>query len=97
MVQTTKSVEKGYQNEILFQEKMLKNLVHWQSFFSMMVGFSILIIYFFSRYSVWLLVAGIVLLVANIILIFLIGYGIRRGKQNLNKVIQHYKEERPQI
>jgi len=60
MVQTTKSVEKGYQNEILFQEKMLKNLVHWQSFFSMMVGFSILIIYFFSRYSVWLLVAGIV-------------------------------------
>ena len=97
MVQTTKSVEKGYQNEILVQEKMLTNLVHWQSFFSMMVGFSILIIYFFSRYSVWLLVAGIVLLVANIILIFLIGYGIRRGKQNLNKVIQHYKEERPQI
>lgn len=52
MAKSIKTLDKGYQNEIFYQQKMIKNLQHWQSFFSMIVGLSILLTYFFVHQNV---------------------------------------------
>ncbi|WP_242843726.1 hypothetical protein [Leuconostoc mesenteroides] len=44
MAKSIQNLDKGYQSEISYQQKMIKNLQHWQSFFSMIVGLSILLL-----------------------------------------------------
>ena len=44
MAKSIQNLDKGYQSEISYQQKMIKNLQHWQSFFSMIVSLSILLL-----------------------------------------------------
>lgn len=83
--------ESGYENEIAYQKKMIKNLRHWQSLFSMFVGLSILLIYFFIHQNIWLFTTGIVLCVVNVMIVFTIGYAIYKGQKNVDKIENQYQ------
>lgn len=90
MKMSTQDYNENYQKEVSYQKTMLKNLSHWQSFFSMLVGISILMMYFFVKHNWWLFGTGAVLGILNVVAVFTVGYAIYRGKQNLAKVIQYY-------
>ncbi|MEX0380661.1 PTS sugar transporter [Leuconostoc sp. MS02] len=92
MTINTENIEKGYQNEILFQERMLRNLQHWQSLFSLLAGIGVLLIYFFRNQSIWFLGIGIALCVISILVIVIVGYAIYTGKKNVTQVIQRYEK-----
>lgn len=92
MAKSIQNLDKGYQSEISYQQKMIKNLQHWQSFFSMIVGLSILLTYFFVHRNVWLFGTGLVLGTINILIAFIIGYAIYRGQQNVSVIVERYDE-----
>lgn len=92
MIDTKNSISQGYTNEIKFQENMLRNLQHWQSVFSVLVGIGVLITYFLRHQSIWLLITSIVISVMIAILMFTVGYGIYKGKQNVAKLIDSYEK-----
>ncbi|MCS8586298.1 PTS sugar transporter [Leuconostoc mesenteroides] len=92
MAKSIQNLDKGYQSEISYQQKMIKNLQHWQSFFSMIVCLSILLTYFFVHRNVWLFGTGLVLGTINILIVFIIGYAIYRGQQNVSVIVERYDE-----
>lgn len=92
MAKSIQNLDKGYQSEISYQQKMIKNLHHWQSLFSMIVGLSILLTYFFVHRNVWLFGTGLVLGTINILIVFIIGYAIYRGQQNVSVIVERYDE-----
>ncbi|MGO3547871.1 MAG: PTS sugar transporter [Leuconostoc falkenbergense] len=92
MAKSIQNLDKGYQSEISYQQKMIKNLQHWQSFFSMIVGLSILLTYFFVHRNVWLFGTGVVLGTINILIVFIIGHAIYRGQQNVSVIVERYDE-----
>ncbi|WP_220739769.1 PTS sugar transporter [Leuconostoc miyukkimchii] len=94
MTKRVENIDQGYQTEILFQEKMLRNLRQWQSMFSLLVGIGILVMYFFKNKSIWIFSAGIGISLVSVLLIIVIGYTIYRGRKNVSKVIDRYEEER---
>lgn len=94
MKMSTQDYNKNYQKEVSYQRTMLKNLSRWQSFFSMLVGISILMMYFFVKHNWWLFGTGVVLGILNVVAVFTVGYAIYRGKQNLAKVIQYYGHQK---
>ena len=73
MAKSIQNLDKGYQSEISYQQKMIKNLQHWQYFFSMIVGLSILLTSLFVHRNVWFFGTGLVLGPSNILIGFIIG------------------------
>ncbi|CAM3160394.1 PTS sugar transporter [Leuconostoc rapi] len=92
MITDTKSIAQGYKEEIIFQENMLRNLQHWQSFFSLLVGIGVLMTYFLRHEGIWLMMTSIGLSVVSVILMFTVGYVIYKGKKNVTKVIDSYEK-----
>ncbi len=91
MTVDTDSIEKAYKIEILFQERMIRNLQHWQSIFSLLTGVGVLFIYFFKNKNIWFLGSGIALCVIGILVILTVGYAIYTGKKNVTRVIDRYE------
>jgi hypothetical protein len=58
----------------------------------MIVGLSILLTYFFVHRNVWLFGTGLVLGTINILIVFIIGYAIYRGQQNVSVIVERYDE-----
>lgn len=92
MITDAKSIAQGYKEEIIFQENMLRNLQHWQSFFSLLVGIGVLMTYFLRHEGIWLMMTSIGLSVVSVILMFTVGYVIYKGKKNVTKVIDSYEK-----
>ncbi|WP_294977207.1 PTS sugar transporter [uncultured Leuconostoc sp.] len=91
MTVNTDRTEKSYKIEILFQERMIRNLQHWQSIFSLLTGIGVLLIYFFKNKNIWFLGTGIGLFIIGILVILTVGYAIYAGKKNVTRVIKCYE------
>ncbi|MGY3742325.1 PTS sugar transporter [Leuconostoc inhae] len=91
MTINTDKIEKAYKTEILFQERMIRNLQHWQSIFSLLTGIGVLLIYFFKNKNIWFLGTGIGLFIIGILVILTVGYAIYTGKKNVTRVIERYE------
>lgn len=80
------SQSQGYVQEIEFQIHMLDNLKKWLKFTLLVSSLGILLIYIFTN-STPLKIFGIVLFVISVILAFIIGLAIYKGRKNVNLVI----------
>ena len=84
---TKSELLKGYKLEIAYQKHMIENLNRWLTLFFIVVSLGLLMSYFFHETNLLLFVIGCVLIFIGAIGMLLFGYGIYRGKQNIEKVI----------
>ena len=84
---------KGYETEIRYQRHMLENLGRWFSVLFLMASIGGLLIYFFHKTSLLFLILGSLVALIGIAGMLLVGYGMYRGRANLQKVIQAYQQK----
>ncbi len=82
----------GYQTEISFQKRMLKNLKRWLAFAVVVANSGIIVLYFFAGRHSASLIAGILLLVLGVLSAVVIAYGIYKGEHNLKVVIANFNQ-----
>ena len=88
---TRQELIKGYETEIRYQRHMLENLGRW--FSVLMASIGGLLIYFFHKTSLLFLILGSLIALIGIAGMLLVGYGMYRGRANLQKVIQAYQQK----
>ncbi|MGX7051466.1 PTS sugar transporter [Leuconostoc palmae] len=76
-----KNVKLGFENEIKFQKRMIKNLQKWQSVLSSFTGIGIIIAYLFRKQHFALFISGMSITMIGVLLILVIGYAIIMGKR----------------
>ena len=87
---TRQELIKGYETEIRYQRHMLENLGRWFSVLFLMASIGGLLIYFFHKTSLLFLILGSLVALIGMLLV---GYGMYRGRANLQKVIQAYQQK----
>lgn len=80
-------LKQAYNQEILFQEKMLKNLQKWLRNMIIFSSLAFLMIIYGNLLHPFFKVVGVVLVIISVILCAIIGLAFRNGKQNLDKII----------
>ena len=81
----------SYETEIHYQKHMIENLGRWFSLFFAIASIGLVLIYLFHKTNLLALIAGIVLALLGILAMLLFGYGIYRGRLNLQKVIDDFE------
>ncbi|MCS4487881.1 DUF202 domain-containing protein [Streptococcus sciuri] len=83
---TEKELLSGYQTEISYQKHMIANLKRWFSSLFIVSSLGVVALYF-SKVSLLLRFSGIGLVIIGCLGMLLFGYGIYKGQQNVNRVI----------
>ncbi|WEV44598.1 DUF202 domain-containing protein [Streptococcaceae bacterium ESL0687] len=83
----------GYQNEINYQKHMMNNLGRWFSLLFVLASIGLLLIYFFRQSNIFLFLMGCILAIIGILGMLLFGYGIFKGRKNLNLLIDDFQEK----
>lgn len=81
---------RGYEEEINYQKHMIENLGRWFTLLLMIASSGVVLIYFFQQHHLPFFILGVVLAVIGFLGMLLFGYGIYRGRQNVNKVINDF-------
>ena len=81
----------GYETEIHYQKHMIENLGRWFSLFFTIASIGLVLIYFFRQTNMILFIVGIILAVIGILAMLVFGYGIYKGRLNLQKVIDDFE------
>ncbi|AXQ77731.1 DUF202 domain-containing protein [Streptococcus chenjunshii] len=87
---TKQEMVQGYEEEINYQKHMLENLGRWFSLFFILASIGIVLYYFFSA-SLFGLVTGLILTSLGILGMLIFGYGIYKGRLNVQKVIADFE------
>ncbi|SER74342.1 PTS fructose transporter subunit IA [Streptococcus gallolyticus] len=87
---TKSELIRGYETEIAYQKHMLENLGHWLTLLLAVTGLGFLLIYFFNK-QIILLILGFVVMILGSLGMLIFGYGIYHGKKNLAKVIDDFE------
>ena len=88
---TEQELIQGYETEIHYQKHMIENLGHWFSIFFAIASIGLVLIYLFRQTNMILFIVGIVLAVIGILAMLVFGYGIYKGRLNLQKVINDFE------
>ena len=83
---------KGYEEEIAYQKHMIENLGRWFTLMFVIASIGVVLIYSFSANLIGLII-GIVLAVLGILAMLIFGYGIYKGRINVQKVIDDFEEK----
>lgn len=83
---------KGYEEEIAYQKHMIENLGRWFTLMFIIASIGVVLIYSFSANLIGLII-GIVLTVLGILAMLLFGYGIYKGRINVQKVVDDFEEK----
>ncbi|MBP2623581.1 DUF202 domain-containing protein [Streptococcus oricebi] len=81
----------GYETEIAYQKHMIENLGRWFSLFFTLASLGLVLLYFFRSNNIWLFSLGLILLILGVLAMLLFGYGIYRGRHNLQLVIDDFE------
>ena len=73
------------------QKHMIENLGRWFSLFFTIASIGLVLIYFFRQTNMILFIVGIILAVIGILAMLVFGYGIYKGRLNLQKVIDDFE------
>ena len=84
---TKQELVNGYETEIKYQRHMLENLGRWFSLLFIIASIGVVLIYLFHKSFLPLLILGILLA------LIVFGYGIYRGRINLQKVIDDFNQK----
>lgn len=90
---TKEELIRGYENEINYQKHMLGNLRRWMALWFMTAGVGFVLVYFFHNSLSFLLFVAILLMSLGILGSLVFGYGIYKGKQNLEKVFHDFEKQ----
>ena len=88
---TEQELIQGYETEIHYQKHMIENLGRWFTLFFVIASIGLVLIYLFHETNLLALIAGIVLSLLGILAMLVFGYGIYRGRLNLQKVIDDFE------
>ena len=88
---TEQELIQGYETEIHSQNHMIENLGRWFSLFFTIASIGLVLIYFFRQTNMILFIVGIILAVIGILAMLVFGYGIYKGRLNLQKVIDDFE------
>lgn len=89
----SKEIIEGYETEISYQKHMIENLGRWLSLFLLISSIGIVWLYFFYQTSIFLQAIGYFLLFLGIFGMSIFGYGIYKGKKNLQTIIFHFEQK----
>lgn len=90
---TKQELVNGYETEINYQRHMLENLGRWFSLLFIIASIGVVLIYLFHKSFLPLLIFGILLALVGILGMIVFGYGIYRGRINLQKVIDDFNQK----
>ena len=90
---TKQELVNGYETEIKYQRHMLENLGRWFSLLFIIASIGVVLIYLFHKSFLPLLILGILLALVGILGMIVFGYGIYRGRINLQKVIDDFNQK----
>ena len=90
---TKQELVNGYETEIKYQRHMLENLGRWFSLLFITASIGVVLIYLFHRSFLPLFIFGILLVLVGILGMVVFGYGIYRGRINLQKVIDDFNQK----
>ncbi len=90
---TKQELVNGYETEIKYQRHMLENLGRWFSLLFIIASIGVVLVYFFHKSFLPLMLLGMLLAVVGILGMLLFGYGIYRGRINLQKVINDFNQK----
>ena len=90
---TKQELVNGYETEIKYQRHMLENLGRWFSLLFIIASIGVVLIYLFHKSLLPLLIFGILLALVGILGMIVFGYGIYRGRINLQKVIDDFNQK----
>ena len=88
---TEQELIQGKKTEIHYQKHMIENLGRWFSLFFTIASIGLVLIYFFRQTNMILFIVGIILAVIGILAMLVFGYGIYKGRLNLQKVIDDFE------
>ncbi|MGT2929950.1 DUF202 domain-containing protein [Streptococcus dentasini] len=89
---TEKEFITGYEKEIAYQKHMIENLGRWFTLMFLIASIGIILVYLLSAYLV-VRIIGIVLIILGVLGMLLFGYGIYKGRLNVQKVIDDFEEK----
>ena len=90
---TEQELIQGYETEIQYQKHMIENLGRWFSLFFTIASIGCVLIYLFHRTNLLLFIVGVILAILGILVMLVFGYGIYKGRLNLQKVIDDFEEK----
>ena len=90
---TEQELIQGYETEIQYQKHMIENLGRWFSLFFTIASIGFVLIYLFHRTNLLLFIIGVILTILGILAMLVFGYGIYKGRLNLQKVIDDFEEK----
>ena len=83
---TEQELIQGYETEIQYQKHMIENLGRWFSLFFTIASIGLVLIYFFCQ-------TNLIAFVLGILAMLVFGYGIYKGRLNLQRVIDDFEEK----
>ncbi|MBM7643581.1 DUF202 domain-containing protein [Streptococcus loxodontisalivarius] len=87
----------GYEEEVAYQKHMLRNLKYWYNLLFILAGLGLLLIYFYHKTNSHLFLGGCLLTALSILGMMLFSYGIYRGRQNANRLIDDLENKLQQM
>lgn len=90
---TEQELIQGYEGEIAYQKHMIENLGRWFSLFFTLTSAGLVVLYFFYGRNLPLTILAFLIILTGLIGMLLFGYGIYRGRLNLQKVIIDLEEK----
>lgn len=82
----------SYIEEVKYQTKMLNNLKRWLKSFIIFSSISLTIILFGPYVHPLLRIVGIILMIISVLGCVIIGLGIKRGQDNVCKIIDYIEK-----
>lgn len=79
----------AYVNEVKYQTNMLNQLNKWLRYLIIFSSLSLLIVVFGPSVHMILRIVGIIFMIVSILAMILVGYGIKKGHDNISKIIEY--------
>lgn len=83
----------GYEQEIAYQKHMIENLGRWFTLMFVIASLGLILIYSFKDSSLILLIIGILLSLLGILAMLVFGYGIYKGRLNVQRLINCFEQK----
>ncbi|MGT2885082.1 hypothetical protein [Streptococcus ferus] len=83
----------GYEQEIAYQKHMIENLGRWFTLMFVIASLGLILIYSFKDSSLILLIIGILLSLLGILAMLVFGYGIYKGRLNVQRLINRFEQK----
>ena len=86
-------LKNAYVQEVQYQTKMLNQLRTWLKFSIIFSSISLFLILFGPMVHVIIRYLGIILMIISVLASIVIGFGVKKGHDNISKIIDYIDEK----